>query len=143
VEALVAEAAVLRVGDVQPPQRAFVRAMVGDRLLRRIVVNSSSTSTQVPTGQAASAAATVCRRVLTEVSALAARWPLMCSTRLSSSISPRLTQARHSCRIVSAGATVSAVRPRAVSCSRLPASSASPPAWISSGQATAAIGSSG
>ena len=87
--------------------------------------------------------ATVCRRVFAEVSVLAVRWPLMCSIRLSSSMDALLTQERHSARIVSAGGRLSAARPFAVNCNRPPANSANPPAWISNGQANAAIGSAG
>jgi hypothetical protein len=49
----------------------------------------------------------------------------------------------HSPRIVSAGGRPSAARPLAFNCRRPPANSASPPAWISSGHANAAIGSVG
>jgi hypothetical protein len=117
--------------------------MVGDRPARRIMANRSSTGTHSPAGQPASAVATVCRRVFAEVSVLVVRWPLICSTRLSSSMTALPTHERQSPRIVSAGGRPSAPRPFAVSCNRLPASSASPPAWRSSGQANAAIGSAG
>jgi hypothetical protein len=119
------------------------RATVGDSPPRRILLNRSSIATHSSTGQRDSAAATVCRRVFAEVSVLAVRWPLMCSTRLSSSMTALATQERHSVRIVSAGGRPNAARPFVVSCNRLPASSASPPAWISSGHANAAIGSVG
>jgi hypothetical protein len=79
--------------------------------------------------------ATVCRRVFADVSVLAVRWPLMCSTRLSSSMGALATQDRHSVRIVSAGARPNAVRPFAVNCNRPPVNSANPAAWISNGQA--------
>jgi hypothetical protein len=67
----------------------------------------------------------------------------MCSTRLSSSMAALLIQERHNPRIVSAAGRPRAERPFAVSCSRPPANSARPPAWMSSGHANAAIGSSG
>jgi hypothetical protein len=46
----------------------------------------------------------------------------------------------HNVRIVAAAGSESALRPVLVSCNRVPESWASPPAWISSGQAKARIG---
>jgi hypothetical protein len=92
-----------------------------------------------PGGSAASARPTAWRRLDAAVSVFGLLWPLMCSIRLSSSIGALASHRLHSTVSASDGALARMARPRAVSCMRPPASSASRPACTSSGQANAAI----
>jgi hypothetical protein len=93
-----------------------------------MVVNRVSTSIHSPGGQVASALATIWRWVLTTVSTLRMRWPLISSIRLNSSIIAWVSQRCYSPRVISAGGFLSATRPFGASCKCVPSSLASPPA---------------
>jgi hypothetical protein len=82
---------------------------------RRMVANRVSTPSHSPGGQPANAAATAWRRGLAALRTLRARWPLISSIRLNSSITAWATQRCHNARMTSAGGFRNAVRPFAVS----------------------------
>ncbi len=96
MEAVVSQTAVVGIDEVELPQRHLAAGDGGLRLPRRMVMNRASTLIHSPGGQPAKAAATTCRRVLAELRTLRARWPLISSIRLNSSISAWVSQRRHS-----------------------------------------------
>ena len=138
---LIAEAAVLRINEVQLPQTPLAASDRGRQAVTPHRGEQPLDGDPLAGRAAGQGIATVWRRGLSAVRTFAQRWPLIASIRLISSINPWLTQRRHSCRTVPAAGLDNAARPRAVSWSRFPACSASPPAWMSSGQANAAIAS--
>lgn len=93
--------------------------------------------------QAARAWPTVLRRGPAADRTAAARCPLISSMRENSSSRPRVSHRCHNSFRVPCGGLDRAARPRAVNTSFPEESSARPPAWSSSGQAKAAMGSAG
>ena len=103
--------------------------------------NSSSTATHWPTGHCRKAPVTTARRSAGGVNLTPlAVWPLMISTRLSSSGVPLSCQRWNSDATTSAGGCDRALLPRGVRVSLLPSCFASPPACRSNGQAKGRIG---
>jgi hypothetical protein len=86
VEAVIAQTAVLGSTRYSFHSAIWLRAIAGLMFRRRMVANRVSTPSHSPGGQPANAAATAWRRGLAALRTLRARWPLISSIQLNSSI---------------------------------------------------------